>query len=36
VPGGPLAPLVQRLVARWLNGIFDYRARRLAEILAAR
>jgi ligand-binding SRPBCC domain-containing protein len=36
VPGGPLAPLVQRLVARWLDGIFDYRARRLGEILGAR
>jgi ligand-binding SRPBCC domain-containing protein len=33
VPGGPLAPVVQLVVARWLDGIFDYRARRLAELL---
>ncbi len=34
VPGGPLAPLVQRLlVARWLDEIFDYRRERLAELL---
>ena len=36
VPGGPLAPLVDRLAVRgWLDSIFDYRARRLAELLAA-
>lgn len=35
VPGGPVAPLVQRLfVARWLDEIFDYRAARLGEIFA--
>ncbi len=35
VPGGPLAPLVQRmLVRRWLDEIFDYRAERLRELLA--
>jgi ligand-binding SRPBCC domain-containing protein len=33
VPGGVLAPLVQRVVARWLERIFDYRGRRLEEIL---
>ncbi len=33
VPGGPLAPLVARVVRRWLDEIFDYRARRLAELL---
>jgi ligand-binding SRPBCC domain-containing protein len=36
VPGGPLAPLLERVVVRaWLDEIFDYRARRLAEILGA-
>lgn len=35
VPGGPLAPLANRLaVAPWLDGIFDYRADRLRELLA--
>ncbi len=35
VPGGPLAPVVQRLaVGRWLDRIFDYRADRLHELLA--
>jgi ligand-binding SRPBCC domain-containing protein len=34
VPGGPLAPVVQRpFVGRWLDEIFDYRAARLREIL---
>ena len=34
VPGGPFAPLPHRLfVRRWLAAIFDYRARRLAELL---
>jgi ligand-binding SRPBCC domain-containing protein len=34
VPGGPLAPLVQRLlVGRWLDRIFDYRAVRMRELL---
>ncbi len=34
VPGGPLAPLVQRLfVGRWLDTIFSYRSKRLAELL---
>ena len=34
VPGGPLAPFVQRLfVGRWLDEIFDYRRERLAELL---
>ena len=34
VPGGPLAPLVHRLVvARWLRDIFDHRRDRLAELL---
>jgi ligand-binding SRPBCC domain-containing protein len=34
VPGGPLAPLVQRLaVGPWLHRIFDYRRERLAELL---
>ena len=37
VPGGPLAPLVQRLlVGRWLDRIFDYRAARLEELLGGR
>jgi ligand-binding SRPBCC domain-containing protein len=32
--GGLLAPLVQRLaVGRWLDGIFDYRAGRMGELL---
>ena len=35
MPGGPLAPLVDRLAVRgWLDSIFDYRARRLADLLA--
>jgi ligand-binding SRPBCC domain-containing protein len=33
VPGGPLTPLVQRVVARWLDSIFAYRRDRLAELL---
>jgi ligand-binding SRPBCC domain-containing protein len=33
VPGGPLARLTNRIVARWLEQIFDYRAERLREIL---
>jgi len=33
VPGGVLAPLTQRVVVRWLEQIFDYRAGRLREIL---
>ena len=34
VPGGPLAPLAQRLFVRgWLDEIFDYRRDRLAELL---
>lgn len=34
IPGGPLAPLFQRLlVGRWLDGIFDYRAARMQELL---
>jgi ligand-binding SRPBCC domain-containing protein len=34
VPGGPLAPVVQRrLVGRWLDGIFAYRSDRLTELL---
>lgn len=34
VPGGPLAPLVDRLVvAGWLRDIFDHRRDRLAELL---
>jgi hypothetical protein len=34
VPGGPLAPLAQKLfVGGWLDEIFDYRAERLREIL---
>jgi ligand-binding SRPBCC domain-containing protein len=36
VPGGPLAPLVQRLfVGPRLEEIFDYRSGRLAEIFRA-
>ena len=36
LPGGPLGSLVHRLaVRRWLDSIFDHRARRLAELLAA-
>lgn len=36
VPGGALAPLVNRLfVARWLDEIFDYRRDRLAELLGS-
>lgn len=33
VPGGPFAPLVNLVVARWLNGIFGYRRERLADLL---
>jgi ligand-binding SRPBCC domain-containing protein len=33
VPGGPLAPLVQRAVAPALDAIFDHRAARMAELL---
>ncbi len=34
LPGGALAPLVQRLaVGRWLDDIFDYRAKRICELL---
>jgi ligand-binding SRPBCC domain-containing protein len=35
VPGGPLAPLVNLLVARWLDGIFAYRRARLASLLGS-
>jgi len=35
LPGGPLAPLAHRLVVRrWLDEIFDFRAARLAVLLA--
>ncbi len=34
VPGGPLAPLVDRVVGRLLAAIFDYRAERTAELLS--
>ena len=34
VPGGPLAPLVDRIVGRLLAAIFDYRAGRTAELLS--
>jgi ligand-binding SRPBCC domain-containing protein len=34
VPGGPLAPLVDGVVARLLASIFDYRAERTASLLA--
>jgi ligand-binding SRPBCC domain-containing protein len=34
LPGGPLAPAVHRLAVRGrLDGIFDFRARRLEELL---
>ena len=33
VPGGPLAPLVNLVVRRWLDGIFGYRRERLADLL---
>ena len=34
VPGGPLAPLVERaFVGRWLDEIFDHRRERLAALL---
>jgi ligand-binding SRPBCC domain-containing protein len=36
LPGGPLAPLIQLIVARWLRMIFDYRAERTRGILATR
>ena len=36
VPGGALAPLVDRLAVRGrLEEIFDYRAARLAELLGS-
>jgi ligand-binding SRPBCC domain-containing protein len=34
VPGGPLAPIVHRIVGRWLDGIFDYRRARVEEIFS--
>ena len=33
VPGGPAAPLVQRILGRWLDAIFDYRAERLRDLI---
>jgi ligand-binding SRPBCC domain-containing protein len=36
VPGGPAAGLVGRIVGRWLDEIFDYRHRRLGELLGPR
>lgn len=37
IPGGPLAPLAERLaVRRALDEIFDYRAERVAELLGTR
>jgi ligand-binding SRPBCC domain-containing protein len=36
VPGGPLAPLVVLLVRPLLDEIFDYRATRVAALLASR
>jgi hypothetical protein len=33
VPGGLLRPVVCRIVGRWLDAIFDYRAARLRELL---
>lgn len=33
VPGGPLAPVADLVVRRWLALIFDYRAERLRELL---
>ena len=34
VPGGPLAPLVERLfVGPWLDDIFDYRRKRIDDLL---
>jgi ligand-binding SRPBCC domain-containing protein len=33
VPGGPLAGVVEWIVGRWLDGIFDYRRARLEELL---
>lgn len=32
LPGGPLEPLVHAVVRRWLDAIFDYRAKRLREL----
>ena len=34
VPGGPVAPLVDRVAGRLLASIFDYRAERTAELLS--
>ena len=34
VPGGPFAPIVQRVVALWLRRIFDFRRDRMARLLA--
>jgi ligand-binding SRPBCC domain-containing protein len=34
VPGGPFAPLVDRIVRRLLARIFDYRAERTAVLLS--
>jgi hypothetical protein len=33
LPGGPLEPLVDAIVRRWLAAIFDFRADRLRELL---
>jgi len=34
VPGGPLAPVVERVVSRLLAAIFDYRAAETAALLS--
>jgi ligand-binding SRPBCC domain-containing protein len=36
LPGGPLAALGAPVVRRWLDEIFDFRSRRLAELLGPR
>jgi ligand-binding SRPBCC domain-containing protein len=35
VPGGPAAGLVQMIVGRWLDSIFDYRRRKLGELFGS-
>lgn len=35
LPGGPLAGVVDLVVRRWLDAIFDYRSRRTSELLSS-
>ena len=35
LPGGPFAGVVDLIVRRWLDAIFDYRSRRTSELLSS-